>query len=103
LLELYLFLLYTYSSCLITHLGLSNVTVSKRDSPNSPGSDTKFGNDLDLSHVEKVDRGEGRFDIGPAIDRRVARKFDNHIIPWLFAIWYVNGMRLLKAEQRLTC
>ena len=26
-------------------------------------------------------------DIDPALDRRLTRKFDSHIVPWLFGLW----------------
>jgi hypothetical protein len=38
----------------------------------------------DDRHLEQV---ETQYDIDPIIDKRVTRKFDVHIIPWLFGIW----------------
>ena len=50
--------------------------------------DEKF----DDSYVEKQIDGLGDavtpFEIDPVLDKRVTRKFDRHIIPWLFGIWY---------------
>lgn len=51
----------------------------------------KFDDDIALDQVEKTRYAEGQFEIDPVVDRRVTRKFDTHIIPWLFAIWSVEG------------
>lgn len=40
--------------------------------------------ETDDTHLEQV---ETQYDIDPAIEKRVTRKFDLHIIPWLFGIW----------------
>lgn len=42
----------------------------------------------DISHVEKLREHQvmtPEIDVG--IERRVTRKFDLHIVPWLFGIW----------------
>lgn len=41
----------------------------------------------DISHVEKLREEQAMSEIDPDIDRRVTRKFDLHIVPWLFGIW----------------
>lgn len=39
------------------------------------------------SHVEELRREQSSFEIPHEIDKMVDRKFDRHIIPWLFGIW----------------
>ncbi|GAM35423.1 hypothetical protein TCE0_017r03743 [Talaromyces pinophilus] len=39
------------------------------------------------SHVEELRREQSSFEIPHEIDKTVDRKFDRHIIPWLFGIW----------------
>lgn len=41
----------------------------------------------DISHVEKLREQQVMPDIDPESDRRITRKFDLHIVPWLFGIW----------------
>ncbi|KAL9617523.1 MAG: hypothetical protein Q9160_007681 [Pyrenula sp. 1 TL-2023] len=41
------------------------------------------------SHIEKLRTEERNYEIDPIVDRRITRKFDLHIIPWLFGIWYM--------------
>ncbi|KAJ5153558.1 uncharacterized protein N7482_010036 [Penicillium canariense] len=41
----------------------------------------------DISHVEKLREQQVMPEFDPEIDRRVTRKFDLHIMPWLFGIW----------------
>lgn len=44
--------------------------------------------DLQSSQIEKYESEEGELaDIDPALDRRLTRKFDLHIVPWLFGLW----------------
>lgn len=40
-----------------------------------------------ISHVEKLREQQVTPEIDAEIDRRVTRKFDFHIVPWLFGIW----------------
>ncbi len=43
-----------------------------------------FSND----QIEKIGAGPPEdVDIDPALDRAITRKFDKHIIPWLFGLW----------------
>lgn len=42
---------------------------------------------------------EARNDIDPAVEKRIVQKYDLHIIPWLFGIWYD---RFQKHDMRLT-
>lgn len=41
----------------------------------------------DISHVEKLREQQVMPEIDAEIERRVTRKFDLHIVPWLFGIW----------------
>jgi hypothetical protein len=50
------------------------------DSPRSLSKDEDM-------HVEKTATAESQYEIDPDIDRRVTRKFDLHILPFLFGIW----------------
>lgn len=41
-----------------------------------------------VKHVEETDSNELEdLEIDPALDRAITRKFDLHIIPWLFGLW----------------
>lgn len=40
------------------------------------------------THVEELRREQSHVDTDPAIHRRLNRKFDIHVIPFLFGIWY---------------
>lgn len=40
-----------------------------------------------ISHVEKLREQQVMPEIDAEIERRVTRKFDLHIVPWLFGIW----------------
>lgn len=39
------------------------------------------------NHVEALRRGQERADIDPQTEKRLNRKFDLYIMPWLFGIW----------------
>jgi hypothetical protein len=42
------------------------------------------------THIEELGADwEGEYEIDPVIDKRITRKFDLYIIPWLFSIWSV--------------
>jgi hypothetical protein len=41
--------------------------------------------DRDAAHIEKAS-GENVV-IDAALDRRLTRKFDKHVVPWLFGLW----------------
>lgn len=42
----------------------------------------------DIHHLEETDSSElGNIEIDPALDRAITRKFDLHIVPWLFGLW----------------
>ena len=38
------------------------------------------------SHIERL-RGQTAFDVDSAASHKLDRKFDLHIVPWLFGIW----------------
>jgi hypothetical protein len=42
------------------------------------------------SHVEALRRQQAHTDIDPQLDKRLDRKFDLRIMPWLFGIWYTT-------------
>ena len=41
----------------------------------------------DDTQIEKIGTFNGQTYIDPVIDKRITRKFDLHILPWLFGIW----------------
>lgn len=49
-------------------------------------SNGKLENGYGEARIEKLS-AEDSYDTDPALDKRVTRKFDRHIIPWLFGIW----------------
>ena len=54
------------------------------ESPPRP-SDVK---EKDIKHLEDTDSHElENIEIDPALDRAITRKFDLHIVPWLFGLW----------------
>ena len=40
-----------------------------------------------MSAIEKAEVLEAQNAIDPVLDKKVTRKCDRHIIPWLFGIW----------------
>jgi len=60
---------------------------SQVESPVSRTPDTKEEEGLEKSYVEKIDSGEAEYQIDPIIDKSLTRKFDMHIVPWLFGLW----------------
>ena len=46
------------------------------------GKDTR-----NMSAIEKAEVLESQNAIDPVLDKKVTRKCDLHIIPWLFGIW----------------
>jgi hypothetical protein len=55
-----------------------------------------------VAHDERVSRDdigvalEAQMPIDPAMDKHLTRKFDLHIIPWLFGIWQVDSIPALE-------
>lgn len=41
------------------------------------------------SHIETLRRNQVHTEIDVQLDKRLDRKFDLHIMPWLFGIWCV--------------
>lgn len=53
----------------------------------------EVGSENDISkpeetHIEELRREQTHVDIDPAVHRKLNRKFDLHVIPFLFGIWY---------------
>lgn len=66
------------------HEDRSIAMVSKLSSPTLAPIDKPE----DMDYEEKVEEGSDVLQpIDPALQQRITRKFDTHIIPWLFAIW----------------
>lgn len=40
------------------------------------------------NHIEHVQKDQTVLELDPTIDKRLNRKFDLHVIPFLFGIWY---------------
>jgi hypothetical protein len=80
----------SFSSCAIAiqrTQSLFKMSHLQRDWEMSESPDRKFDVDLDETRAEKLATAEIRHEIDPVIDKRVTRKFDLHILPWLFGIW----------------
>ena len=39
--------------------------------------------------IETLGSNDHQDDIPPSVEKRITRKFDLHIMPWLFLMWYV--------------
>ena len=44
-----------------------------------------------LDHIEELRRQQTQYEIPEHIDKAVNRKFDRHLVPWLFGIWYPDS------------
>lgn len=44
------------------------------------------------SHVESIRHSQVHYEIDPTLSKCLDRKFDVHIIPWLFGIWYDSNL-----------
>ncbi|KAA6411779.1 MAG: MFS general substrate transporter [Lasallia pustulata] len=54
----------------------------------SPSPDANEEKGLKQSRIEAIDFGRVEsIAIDPTLDRRITRKFDRHIVPWLFGLW----------------
>ena len=53
----------------------------------------------DIKDFEKTDsNGLEDIELDPALDRAITRKFDLHIVPWLFGLWllaFIVGFKCL--------
>lgn len=61
------------------------------DAEKAPTPELGSENDIykpEETHVEELRREQTHVDIDPAIYRKLNRKFDLHVIPFLFGIWY---------------
>jgi len=51
--------------------------------------------------IEKIGAGDPEeIDIDPALDRAITRKFDKHIVPWLFGLWLLAFIGLNPFGQQ---
>ncbi len=74
-------------SVLCWQIRIAAEMASQVESPVSRTPDTKEEEGLEKSYVEKIDSGEAEYQIDPIIDKSLTRKFDMHIVPWLFGLW----------------
>lgn len=58
----------------------------KEFTPSPPAHSDKLENGYTEGQIGKASAYD-TYDTDPALDKRVTRKFDRHIIPWLFGIW----------------
>ena len=42
---------------------------------------------LDMDHVETAKPEANNYEISDELDRHITRKFDTHVVPWLFGLW----------------
>jgi hypothetical protein len=54
------------------------------------------------SHLEVIRQDQSLFEIPDHIDKILDRKFDRHIVPWLFGIWCVGSPAKIDHRQELT-
>lgn len=54
------------------------------------------------SHVELLRQSQSLLEIPDQINKIVDRKFDRHIVPWLFGIWCVGSPAKINNLQELT-
>ena len=53
-------------------------------------NDLKTTTGVDRLPAKEIELAQVQPELDPAIDKRVTQKFDTHIIPWLFGIWYAS-------------
>lgn len=41
----------------------------------------------DSSHLAELNTAETQVHIDPEVEKIIVRKFDKHIVPWLFGLW----------------
>ena len=58
-----------------------------RESPQSGSPEGKLDVQMDEARIEKVTTIHDQYEIDPVLEKRVDRKIDMHILPWLFGIW----------------
>ena len=70
-------------------MGIRNLRSStKSDEIDASESPDPKADRIQATTIEKVDALVSQsIDIDPALDRRITRKFDKHIVPWLFGLW----------------
>ena len=60
----------------------------------------------DIKHLEETDSNKLEdVAIDPALDRAITRKFDLHLIPWLFGLWllaFIVGLVASLKSHRWT-
>lgn len=57
------------------------------DKPVKYGPDLTDEEVLQVAHLEKLNSTWDDQTIDPELDRRITRKFDVRIVPWLFGLW----------------
>jgi hypothetical protein len=60
--------------------------MSQAASKSPPAGDTST-DEREAVHLEKLETAIDRTQIDPVLDRRISRKFDKRIVPWLFGLW----------------
>ena len=78
-----------------TYLNILNQWLKMATKDDNP-IDTKS----DIEHNEKAAAEEPWVE-NPALDKRLNRKFDLHILPWLFGIWYRLRPSTLPRPERV--
>ena len=62
-----------------------------------PDSDLDLVTDKPVkSHAEALPQQQVHTDIDPQLDKRLDRKFDVRIMPWLSGIWYITLSRIIQ-------
>jgi hypothetical protein len=54
--------------------------------------------ELDTERIEKAIVLDETIDV--ALDKRLNRKFDIHILPWLFGIWYLANIHNIELNTK---
>ena len=62
--------------------------IERQPSPSSSHTDVASNRGVQQQQVDKSPPyAEAQYEIDPELNKKVVRKCDLHIIPWLFAIW----------------
>jgi hypothetical protein len=55
--------------------------------PSATVVNEKFREEEGAEHFENARSTSNNLSINLALDRRLTRKFDRHVVPWLFGLW----------------